>query len=313
MKTIVTGANGFLGSYLVKELIKNNIEVISVVHNKNSNIDSLPKTGNKIIYCDMSEIEDLTILISDRDIDLFYHFAWQGSAGKDRTDAKIQLENSIWTANCVRVAKVLGCRKFIGAGSIMEKETIAAIYSNGNKPGAAYIYGTGKLTAHSISKSIAATIGIDHIWGMITNAYGPGEVSPRFINTTLRKIINKDELQFTSAVQNYDFVYVTDVAKAFYHIGVQGKAFHCYLIGSYKAKPLKEFIIELRDEISPNLSMNFGDIPFTGVNLTLDNFNDESILHDTDYRPSVSFKDGIRSTMKWLKEMKGKNDSEISI
>jgi UDP-glucose 4-epimerase len=303
-KAIVTGANGFVGSHLVKELIDNNVEVVSIVRNKDSNLELLPKSdNNRIIYCDLSEIENLSNLISDRDIDVFYHFAWQGSAGQDRADERLQTKNAIWTVDSVRVAKELGCKKFVGAGSIMEKETIAAVYTDDNEPGLGYIYGTGKLTAHCISKSVAANIGIDHIWTMITNAYGPGELSPRFINTTLRKIINNEPLQFTAATQNYDFIYITDVAKAFYYIGLQGKPFNSYTIGSAKAKPLKEFIIKLQEELAPEISLNFGDVPFTGINMPLENFSTENLERDTDFKPIVSFKDGVRYTMNWLKEM----------
>ena len=40
------------------------------------------------------------------------------------------------------------------------------------------------------ARRMAANIGIELVWPMITNAYGVGELSPRFVNTTLRKIIN---------------------------------------------------------------------------------------------------------------------------
>ena len=303
-KAIVTGANGFVGSHLVKELIDNNVEVVSIVRNKDSNLELLPKSdNNRVIYCDLSEIENLTNLISDRDIDVFYHFAWQGSAGQARADERLQTKNAIWTVDSVRVAKELGCKKFVGAGSIMEKETIAAVYTDDNEPGLGYIYGTGKLTAHCISKSVAANIGIDHIWAMITNAYGPGELSPRFINTTLRKIINNEPIQFTAATQNYDFIYVTDVAKAFYNIGLHGKPFNNYTIGSSNAKPLKEFIAELKEELAPNVSLNFGDVPFTGISMPLEDFSVENLERDTNFQTAVSFREGVRRTMNWLKEM----------
>lgn len=305
-KAIVTGANGFVGSYLVKELIKNNVDVISIVRNKNSNLDLLPKSENyRVIFCELSDIENLEFLIPDRDIDAFYHFAWQGSAGEDRVKLELQTQNSIWSVDCVKIAQKIGCKRFIGAGSIMEREALSAVYSNGNKPGLGYIYGTGKVTAHCLSKTVAASIGIDHIWALITNAYGPCELSPRFINTTIRKIINNQHLQFTAATQNYDFVYITDVAKAFYHIGLLGKPFSNYTIGSSTAKPLKEFILELREELAPAASLNFGDIPFTGVNLPIEDFSITDLVKDTEFEPEVSFREGVRHTMAWLNHMEG--------
>lgn len=305
-KVIVTGANGFIGSYLVRELVSNGIEVIAVVRNDRSNTKLLSDIGKiRIIYCELSEISTLADKITDRDIDVFYHFAWEGSAGSARVDAELQMKNVLWTAEAVRIAKELGCHRFVGAGSIMEDETIAAVTTQENRPGLPYIYGTGKFTAHCISKSIAASIDMDHIWGVITNAYGPGELSPRFINTTIRKIINNERLQFTAATQNYDFVYITDVAKAFYFMGLLGKPFSRYLIGSSHAKPLKEFIIEMQQILAPKIDLQFGDIPFTGINLPLEVFSTENITKDTGYRPSVPFSEGIKITMDWLKGMEG--------
>jgi nucleoside-diphosphate-sugar epimerase len=159
----------------------------------------------------------------------------------------------------------------------------------------------GKHVAHCMCKSIATEIGIDLIWPMITNAYGIGELSPRFINTTLRKIINNEPLRFTAATQNYDFVYVSDVARAFYLVAKNGKPFYEYMIGSGNAQPLKNFIMEIQKACAPNNIPQFGDIPFTGNNMDLSIFDIGAIKNDCGYIPEVSFAEGTYKTMQWLK------------
>jgi nucleoside-diphosphate-sugar epimerase len=154
-----------------------------------------------------------------------------------------------------------------------------------------------------MAKSIAADIGIELIWGMITNAYGVGEVSPRMVNTTIRKCINGESPQFTAGTQNYDFVYVEDVAKAFYLIAEKGRPFCQYMIGSGRAGMLREFIVAIRDATSPDTPLKFGDIPFTGVNMSMQVFSTYDIEKDCGYRPEVSFEEGVKRTMDWLKTM----------
>lgn len=233
--------------------------------------------------------------------DTFLHFAWEGSAGSARTDAALQLRNALTAAECVKAAKRLGCSRFVGAGSIMEYETEAAIHAQGTKPGMGYVYGMAKQVAHGLCKTAAAQAGIDFLWPMITNAYGPGETSPRFINTTLGKILRGEPLQFTAATQNYDFVYVTDVAKAFYQVSKEGKPFCEYMIGSGNARALKKWILELADACAPDVPLHFGDIPFTGVDLPLGVFDTSALGNDCGFCPAVSFAEGTKQTLQWLK------------
>ena len=187
----------------------------------------------------------------------------------------------------------------------MEHETMAAAYTQGNKPGLGYIYGGGKVIAHIMCMSVAAKLGIDLIWPAITNAYGIGEVSPRLVNTTIRKCIHGEAPQFTAGTQNYDFVYIDDVARAFYLIGKNGKPFHEYLIGSSHAKPLKEFLLEMKEAIAPNIDFVFGDIPFTGIDLPLEQFDCTETEKDTGFKAEVSFAEGTRRTKAWLELMEG--------
>lgn len=302
-KVIVTGANGFVGSALLQELVKNGHEVLALdMEGCKSNI---PNTV-KFLPLDLDNIGELVNKVDEKDYDTFYHFAWAGSAGAARSNTALQLKNAQWTIDSLRTAKELGCSRFVCAGSIMEIETMAAAYTQGNRPGLGYIYGSGKLVAHTMAKSVAADIGIDLLWAEITNAYGEGELSPRFVNTTIRKIINNELLQFTAATQHYDFVHISDVARAFYLIGKNGKPFCEYLIGSSNARPLKEFITELRDSLAPDKELIFGDIPFTGIDLPLSDFDCSKTEEDTGFRAVMTFYDGVRRTMNWIQQQEAK-------
>lgn len=299
-KVIISGADGFVGSHTVKIFLEQGKQVLALDIGEKPN---RLKVHENLIYtqCDISDTTSMLNSIPNGLYDTFIHFAWEGSSGASRIDYNLQLKNAINTVECMKVAKKLGCSRFVGAGSIMEYEMETTIHKQGSQPGMGYIYGMGKHIAHCMCKSIAANIGIDLVWPMITNAYGVGELSPRFVNTTLRKIIENEPLQFTAATQNYDFVYVTDVAKAFYLVSDKGKPFYEYIIGSGNARPLKEFILEMRDSCAPNSVLNFGDIEFTGTNMPLGIFDNTPISQDCGFKPEVSFAEGTKRTMDWLK------------
>ena len=297
---IITGADGFVGSYTVQKFLDEGMTVLAL---------DLPNTPNRLkehknltyMSCDISDPQKLVEMLPVDKYDTFVHFAWAGSAGTARIDYNLQMKNALTTVECVKAAKELGCSRFVCAGSIMEYEVEAAIHTQGSRPGMGYIYGMGKHIAHCMSKSVAANIGIELVWPMITNAYGVGELSPRFVNTTIRKIINNEPLQFTAATQNYDFVYVTDVANAFYLIAKNGKPFCEYMIGSGNAKPLREFILEMQQALAPDAVPLFGDVPFTGTNMPLETFDTSDTEKDTGFKAEVSFAKGTKMTMDWLK------------
>lgn len=301
-RVIVTGANGFIGSALVFNLLSKGINVIAVdLPNCCNNID----TSNaylKFVGLDLNNIKELSNILNEEGFDCFYHFAWAGVDTTNRQNIAIQLKNIQWTIDCLKIAKELKCNKFISSGSIMEDEALSACLTDNNRPGLGYVYGASKLCAHLICSSVANDIGIDLIWGKVTNAYGVGEISTRLINTTLRKLIQGEVPKFTAAKQNYDFIYIDDVAQAFYLLGERGKPFACYTIGSSKARPLKEFLLDIQSEIAPNINFIFGDVPYTGIDLKIEEFSCEKIYRDTGFKPQVSFRDGIRLTYEWLKE-----------
>ena len=308
-RAIVTGANGFVGSALTRELIQHEIEVIAL--DMEGHDDNLPESTLVRFYpFALDQAAKLEQILEGCGADAFYHFAWAGSAGPARADTMLQLQNAQWTVDCLRLAKKVGCERFINAGSIMELETIKAAFEPENKPGLGYIYGSGKLVAHTMCKSVAADIGIDLVWAMITNAYGVGEKSPRMVNTTIQKCIRGEAPQFTAGTQNYDFVYIDDVARAFRLIGENGKPFCEYLIGSSHAKPLKEFLLEMKEAIAPDLDFIFGDIPFTGINQPLEEFDCSKTEKDTGFKAEISFAEGCRRTRDWWLEILAKEGAE---
>lgn len=300
-KVIVTGANGFVGHAVAEQLCRQGVSVIALVHS----VQQRTYDGGlvKLIPFELRDAARLPEIIADRDIDVFYHFAWEGGHGENRNDTALQLQNVQWSVDCLRAAHAMGCKRFVGVGTIMETETYLAANTQENKPGLGYIYGGAKLTTHAMLKSVAADLGIDFIWGMLINAFGIGEKSPRLINRTIRDILGSTKpLLFTDGNQNYDFVYIDDVARAFCLLGDLGVPFKDYMIGSGKAKPLKQFLYTLRDTLEPEREFRLGSIAYTGVDIPLECFSIKELQADTGFSPEVSFAEGIRKTAAWISE-----------
>ncbi len=299
-KAIITGANGFVGSAVVSNLINHGYEVTVVLRNENSDISRLPIEKIKVLYSDVKDIKSLTSTIEEQ-YDVLFHFAWEGISGEKRLNTEIQLSNILSTIDAVEVAKSLGCTKFIGVGSIMEDESFELSKENKALP-KNYSYGTAKLSAKLFSKSKANELNIEHVWVKITNAYGPYEFSPRLINSTLRKIYLNEYCAFTAGTQIYDFIYIDDVAEAFRLIAEKGHNNTTYLIGSGKAMALRNYLETIFTTVKTDVIPHFGDIPYKGVNLDQGFFSIETLKNDTGFNPLVSFEEGILKTYRWIGE-----------
>lgn len=303
MKTaVVTGASGFVGGALVSELLKHHVEVYAVVRE-----ESIRKCVFKgcssvhFITCDLKNIAMLPQYVPEG-ADVFYHLAWGGVATKDRADAELQLQNALWTVEALQAAHKMNCGRFVCTGSIMEYEAIAETYGAADQQGTGCIYGAGKLAAHIIGMRFARQLGVEFLWSVITNTYGPGERSPRLVNATIRKCLHGEAPRFTAGTQNYDFVYIDDVARALRLIGEKGKPFREYLIGSSQARPLKEFLLEMQAAVAPEIEFQFGNVPFTGINLPLERFDAWQTESDTGFRAKISFSEGCKRTMEWCRQ-----------
>lgn len=301
-KVIMTGANGFVGSAVCRELTDRGIDVTAIVRSENSNLDSIKDIPNlKIVFSELSDIYKLDKVIEEKDFDCFYHLAWNGSAGPLRGDYMVQLKNVEYTCNAVHVAKRLGCRRFVFAASIMEYEVQKLIETN-KSVGINTLYSSSKITAEYMARAIADSIGVDYVGGIISNIYGPGERSPRLVNTTIRKLLKGDYCKFSPGEQIYDFIYIEDAAKAFYELGANALTDRSYYIGSLNPRPLKNFLTDIRDVVSPEMKIGIGEIPFEGVSLTYREFDVEALKKDTGFSPQIEFKEGIKRTACWIRE-----------
>jgi nucleoside-diphosphate-sugar epimerase len=302
-KAIVTGANGFVGTAVCKELSEQGVEVIAIVRRPDELFSDIGKNyGFRIVYADLSNFRNLADFITDRDVDVFYHFAWVGSAGTLRGDADVQIKNVQYTCDTVRACSDMGCKRFVFASSIMEYE-IEATMATDVTPGLNTLYCSAKVAADYMARTIAGSLGVDYIRAVISNIYGPGELSPRLVNTSIRKMLKGEYCAFSAGEQLYDFIYVTDAAKTFVAIGVKGKSNRTYYIGSHEPKPLKEFLITLRDCVDPSIEIGLGKLPFSGVSLTYKEFDIYAVKNDTGFVPKISFKEGINKTVAWIREV----------
>lgn len=298
-RVIVTGANGFIGKNLINELLNQNIKVVAI--DVRFDEELLKNTAITCLNCSDLTMEQMQEqLLNTISYDCFFHLAWAGTSGPARGDYVSQLDNVKLACDYIQFAKKVNCKRFIYASSINEMETYEYMQSDDIKPSGGYIYGTGKLTAHLMGEVVAYQNDIEFIPIIITNIYGIGEKSARLINTSIRKLLNKEHCSFTEGKQTYDFIYITDAINSIVEVAKKGIAFNRYYIGSGNPKPLREFLLEMKDVVDDNAVLGLGDIPFNGIDISYNQFKLKKVEEDTGYVNKISFKEGIKLTMDYI-------------
>lgn len=299
MNVVVTGSTGFVGRELVAELLRQKDHVTVLVRERRQ----IPKEWAEcvqVIEASMEQYADLEKKdFAGEEADVFFHLAWNGTSGNLRANVPVQLKNIQYTCDAVSLAEKLNCKRFVNAGSIMEYEAMQYLTSAEADPGMGYIYSTAKLTADFMAKTTAVNHHMDYINVVISNIYGPGECSARFINTTVRKMLKNQIIELTHGQQLYDFIYITDAVKEVVLAAKKGEHNRNFYIGNAAPKPLKDFIIQMKKILKSESELQFGKVPFKGALLSYKEFDTEE-MRKLGYEPAITFEQGITMLKDWM-------------
>lgn len=301
-RAIVFGGSGFVGSAVVKALLNHGVEVCAVVKpDFEHSLESFRLDGLNlsIIECDLRSTIDLKGMLPWKAADVFYQLAWDGLDGARIEDYKLQLQNVKWTLDSIVAAADLGCKKFIGAGTISQDEL--------STPAGRRHYDRHRFFRCAASmceymgQSVAVERGIDFIWPVISNVYGEGELNPRLITTLIGKLLRGETMPLSIGTQKYDFIYSSDAGEAYYLLGKYGRANRRYNISGGNARPLKEYLQQVNKIVAPNVRLVFGDRRDAAISLADNSFDISSLREDTGFEPRISFAEGIKRTADWIK------------
>lgn len=292
-RAIILGATGVLGLALINELINNNIEVL-VLHRDNSKRISKIPTSPLVtkMVCSMEQLH-LIQNEESKKYDVFYHFAWSGTTYDQRNDPILQEKNIQYSLDAVSLAKRFGCEIFIGAGSQSEYGIVDGLLRSDTPTNPIDCYGSAKLCAGQLTRIYAHSINMKHVWVRITSAYGPNCDEKIMVMDTINKLKNGELPKFTKAEQKWDFINSKDAATVFRLIAEKRIDNKIYVLGSGEHKTLKEYILEIRDTVSPDTELFFGDIPYVDNKIINLDTDISELRNDLGWEPKISFREGI--------------------
>lgn len=304
-KAIVMGATGFIGKYLVKELIQNGYEVWAVARSENSDTSQFYSNNIHLVYCDLKNIQDLPQIISERGFNVFFQLAWEGHYGAKREDYTLQLENAISFVKGAEICPALGCQRFIGAGSVTELMYRDYLAKDGATPDMVTCYAIGKMTTEYMCRCVCSKNGTEFVWPYISNFYGVGDKTQNFVNFLIDSYAGNNTPNLTSGEQLADFMYVSDVAKALVNLGEKGCNLSTYYVGYGKPRPLKTFVKEINRIVNPKIESGLGRKAFNGMDIKFASMDIDKLERETGFQPCIKFEEGIKMLYEWRIENRG--------
>lgn len=292
-KMIITGATGVVGSAVVRKALEYGWHVTCIVHEGSKRLSNIPHNDNvSIIECNVSNYSQLEL---NETFDVFVHMSWEKTFGALRDDTDIQVRNIQYTLDACRLAKQLGCTKFIGAGSQAEyglkSEPLQAQAPVNPESG----YGIAKFAAGKMAALLCAQIGLEFNWVRILSVYGPNDSPNTLISYLISELKAGRAPELTKCEQIWDYLYCDDAGDAFVKIAEKGVNGKTYVLGSGNGRPLHDYVEDIKDAINPSIEINYGAkgyYPHQPMYMVADI---KELSHDTEWMPITPFLNGIKN------------------
>lgn len=214
MRVLITGITGYIGSHLARRLLPD-CEVYGLVREP-LNLTYLEDIQNQIhLLCYDGTLESITAALEAGRPDVVYHLAayYTGAHGFEHTPRLID-SNITLGAYLLEAMSACGCPALVFASTMMahyqEEEyrplNLYAATKRAFSDLLVYYTDYGLLRAVTL---------------VLSDTYGPGDRRPKILNLVMKAAQTGERLALSDGGQDYDAVYIDDVAAAFAQAGEQ--------------------------------------------------------------------------------------------
>ncbi len=300
-RVFVTGATGFIGSYLVRQLLGRNIEVAVLVRPESDlwRIADIQDQLRLFIWNGLS-VDSFSETFREFAPDTVFHLGWSGVGNVYRNALSQLTENVDFSVALTQLCVDCGVQSFIGAGSQAEYGPLNYQIDEYVLPKPTTLYGAAKLSVGILTERIAVLGGVRHAWLRIFSTYGPKDNRHWLLPSLVTNLQQGERPALTRGEQLWDFLHVDDAACAFVAVA-RSNASGVFNLGSGEALPLRVIIEMVRDMINPELPLGFGEIPYRPDQVMCLHANVERIQAETPWRRSLTMEDGLRELVIWCR------------
>lgn len=200
MRILITGATGFVGKYLLNELVNSKYELILLTR---KNVIKIEASNISYINLTNSNWKELIHLAQP---DVVLHLASYLTSSDDEESIKNLIDaNLLFGSDLLNALSRTNIKYFINTG------TFAEYNSNKSIPEPAYLYAATKTAFRSILKYYQSVIGFKTINIIPYTIYGGIDTNKKLIDIIYSSTESTDAIKMSPGEQVLDFIHIDDV------------------------------------------------------------------------------------------------------
>lgn len=304
MKVLVTGGAGFIGSHLVRQLMKAGDEVISLDNLSTGRKENLPSQA-KLEVLDIHD-EEVERLFSQEHFDAVVHLAGQTLVSDSMTDPQNDMyQNIAGTVHILECCRKYGVKRVIFSssaatyGDVDEKalpipETLPQLPLS--------FYGLSKMTVEKYLALYQQVFGIHYVVLRFSNVYGErqGNGGEGGVISIFAKALaqGKGITIYGNGNQTRDFVYAGDIARGIRKALVTENCDTSYNLSSETEISLNELVNVFSSIIGLKIVPQYG--PAREGDIIRSSLSNEKAKKNLLWKPEVSLEEGLRRTYEYF-------------
>ncbi|MDO8527713.1 MAG: NAD(P)-dependent oxidoreductase [Deltaproteobacteria bacterium] len=305
-KVLVTGAAGFVGSHLVRQLVRQGCEVVACVR-PTSDLWRLEDLKNQIRLV-QAELGTFTLDSRSeifKNIDIVYHLAAASLNPPGEKSLPLVQTNVVGTLSLLNLATELSLKRFVYCGSCFE-------YPSGNNlsedilPKPVSEYAASKTSAWLLVNAFHARYALPVVTLRAFTVYGPFEAAYRLIPHVINNALDEKEISLTAGMQTRDFVYIDDMISALLKAGelpqLEGETFNICTGTPTSVESVAKKIVA---QIGSGSRLRLGSIPYRDAEIMQLSGNPSKAMKTLDWKPGT-LEEGLAQSIGWFRENRGR-------
>lgn len=295
MKIVVTGASGFLGSWICRVLALNH-EVIALVR-PTSEVYRL--SGIRKVSVVPRETPQWSEFIAEAKPDVLILAGWWGVGNQDRNEER-QFENIEAMKQLAFAARESGAKTVIGVGSQAELGPVENSITEDLPDNPTTKYGMAKAQARLALEEIFKESETRFVWMRIFSTYGPLDTGAWLIPQTVDSLSRGKAMDLTKGEQEWSYLHAYDLARAFEAVVDNPSAAGTVNVGNPETIILKDAVTKIAQILGAEELLNFGAVAYRDDQVMKLQPTCETLI-SIGWKPVVSFDSGAAQTIAWLK------------